>query len=497
MSALVRAAGPLGLVVLLGGCAYYNAMYNANRLAGQAEESQRAGRTAEARERWRQASVHAESLLSRHPRSRWADDARALRGRALVQLELYGDAVDVLQQVVAEAPDDRSRAVAQLYLGRAYVALRMYADALAAYDDVMRITDPALRSQAALLRGQVRLVVGDAAGAMQDLLASGEPEARIERVRAALALGQPERAAAFADSAAQVQPFREATWLPLLDTLGRAVGAERTSALTERFAARRDIGRGVRARLFLADGDRLQASGRAQPAADRYEFVLHDVPDSTEGRVAEVRLARLALRGPITEAERARLHQRLQVAVAGGGEPGRLAQELVGVLDRADMLIALDSGDGAFAYLGAEMLRDSIPAPALAAAAFAQMAGRWPASPWTPKALLAAVHAGHPAADSLLAVLAGQYAASPYTVAARGSPDAAADTAYAALEDSLRIVLGAGLAAAPDDREVIRGRPGVGPAEETIRRPPGTPGTVRTQPPTRPARPTTRPAPDP
>ncbi len=66
----------------------------------------------------------------------------------------------------------------------------------------------------------------------------------------------------------------------------------------------------------------------------------------------------------------------------------------------------------------------------LAARDFAEMARRFPASPWTPKALLAAIASGHPAADSLRALLDARYAASPYRRAALGLPDAPA--AYAA-----------------------------------------------------------------
>jgi hypothetical protein len=97
----VRAARgvPGALVVLAAGtlaatsCAYFNGMYYANRYARQAQGSERAGRTAEARDRWAQAEMHAESLIARHAGSRWVGEAQLVRGRALVHLELYSDAV--------------------------------------------------------------------------------------------------------------------------------------------------------------------------------------------------------------------------------------------------------------------------------------------------------------------------------------------------------------------------------------------------------------------
>ena len=41
------------------GCAYYNGMYNANKFAQAAAQSERAGRMDEARDRWRSAATHA------------------------------------------------------------------------------------------------------------------------------------------------------------------------------------------------------------------------------------------------------------------------------------------------------------------------------------------------------------------------------------------------------------------------------------------------------
>ena len=70
--------------LLLTGCVYYNGVYNAKHFAKQAEHSERLGRTSEAADRWRIAAIHAESVVTRHPRSRWADDAMLIRAKALV-----------------------------------------------------------------------------------------------------------------------------------------------------------------------------------------------------------------------------------------------------------------------------------------------------------------------------------------------------------------------------------------------------------------------------
>ena len=87
------------------------------------------------------------------------------------------------------------------------------------------------------------------------------------------------------------------------------------------------------------------------------------------------------------------------------------------------------------------MLRDSLGAGALAAATFAQMGELFPESPWTPKGLLAAIVLGHPAADSLRALLESRYPASPYSAIALAHEDSAGS--FGVLEDSLQRALAA------------------------------------------------------
>jgi len=111
------------------------------------------------------------------------------------------------------------------------------------------------------------------------------------------------------------------------------------------------------------------------------------------------------------------------------------------LLDRADTLSRALVTPDAFWFLRAELLRDSLGAPRPAALAFAEMAVRFPRSPWTAKALVAAIAAGHPAPDSLRVLLEERYGESPYTLALLLGRAEAAER-YAALEDSLQRSLG-------------------------------------------------------
>jgi hypothetical protein len=116
------------------------------------------------------------------------------------------------------------------------------------------------------------------------------------------------------------------------------------------------------------------------------------------------------------------------------------------------------------------------------------MGERYPGSPWTPKALLAAIAADYPAADSLLRVLDGRYADSPYRRAAAGAASPAEAEAYRVLEDSLRLL---GVLAASEGGAVRRPVDAEGDAaDEVRRRRPPMPGVP-------PANPAPRPTPPP
>src|SRR5918997_6075552 len=84
---------------LMTGCVYYNGMYNANRLARSARKAERDGRTFEANNLWGQVATKAESVLVRHPRSKYAQEASILRGLALAKMGQCEQALGSLSRV--------------------------------------------------------------------------------------------------------------------------------------------------------------------------------------------------------------------------------------------------------------------------------------------------------------------------------------------------------------------------------------------------------------
>jgi len=470
------------------GCVYYNGMYNAERAVAEAGRFERQGRTAEARDRWQRAIMHAESVAVRHPRSRWAADALLLRGRGLVRLGRFNEASTVLEDATRRARPGLHQAQSYVLLGQVYLAMGRLASATAVLDTALSLEQRQVRAEALLFRGRVRLARALPSEALADFTASLDPRAAFDRARTRLVLRDTAGAVAQMDSLVAARPYEELAWREALDGLGALGGGASASRLAGLLGARADLTRGQRARLLLDDGDRLLRAGDAPAAQARYRAAAQTAPDSVEARLATVRGIRLSLVAARGDADLDEAARRLARIESDGGPPAREAQSSIRVLGRIARLAEDDSAPDARWFLRAELLRDSLRARGLAAQAFAAMGERYPGSPWTPKALLAAIAADYPAADSLLRVLDGRYADSPYRRAAAGAASPAEAEAYRVLEDSLRLL---GVLAASEGGAVRRPVDAEGDAaDEVRRRRPPMPGVP-------PANPAPRPTPPP
>jgi len=139
----------LVLVLLLGGCAYYNTFYNARSSYEEALDYAREHPDDPSQyeeDLLEKAVAGAGKVLARYPGSRWADDAQLLLGNALLlrgQRSLTGSGTSYFQEAMlsfasaAVITDDPSFVdMAKLGLGRAAMELGRYNDAVAALEDV-------------------------------------------------------------------------------------------------------------------------------------------------------------------------------------------------------------------------------------------------------------------------------------------------------------------------------------------------------------------------
>jgi tetratricopeptide (TPR) repeat protein len=441
---------------LLGGCVYYNGMYNTKRLAGSARKAERDGRTFEANNLWGQVVTRAESLVARHPDSKYVDEALVLKGVALARLNQCDAAVAPLGRVSLLPADAEVTEEASLALGRCQLQLGDPAVAEIMFARVVESEDPVRRREARLLRGRALRMTGRHEEALAALEGSSDPHAANERLLALAGAGRREAALALADSMLAIRDTT-ARW----DTLVVAVGREdpRTaSALVDRLVGRPDTPAITRARLFLEDGTRLAPLDSVR-AESRLRQAAQGDSAGDAGERARLRLTRLSLTRarsvselpPIVKA----LDQRIEQKGVLAGEAGQLRESVAGILAAGDSVSAGAAQADLRLFLAAEAARDSLAAPALAASLFRTIVEATPDSPYAPKAILAGQVLDPVWGESAVPLLQARYAGSPYVAFLQGTEP----YGYRELEDSLQsfaLSLGAG------GRPGVR-RPRVGP----------------------------------
>ena len=230
-----RALSAVLIAVLLGGCVYYNGMYNTKRLAGSARRAERDGRTFEATNLWGQVVTRAESLVARHPDSKYVDEALVLKGIALARLNQCEAAVGPLGRVSLLPPKAEVTEEAALALGRCQLRLGAPGVAEIMFARAAESKDPVRRREALLLRGRALRTTGRHQEAVAALEGSSDPRASDERLLALAGAGQREAALALADSMLATRDTAT-PW----DTMVVAVGREdpaTASALVDRLRA--------------------------------------------------------------------------------------------------------------------------------------------------------------------------------------------------------------------------------------------------------------------
>jgi tetratricopeptide (TPR) repeat protein len=418
------------------GCVYYNAMWSARRLAGEARRLEDRGRVAEAKATWLRASVKAESILVRHPQSRWADDALTLRAEALVRAGACGRARAALDAARDQVTETGLAERVALAAGECAIAASDPVTAMRVLEPVVNSSDGSRAHRARYLAGRASEQRGDLGGAVEWYRRSELPSARLARTRVLVELGRAREAL---DVIAEVEPSA----VPmgdihaLLGDIARAAGQDTASLALDIVLRGGNIAAGDRARLLVADGERLSGAGRVDRARERYRSALGLAPDSPEESRARAGLLRLRMSEARDTAElRSIVLEVERWSGAGGTDPAQAITRLAQATLRHHETVAS-------AFQTAEMARDSLRAPRLAGSLFLDLARSRPQSVFAPKALVAALAVGAEPRDSILALLDERYPGSAYTLALHGT----ATAEYAVLEDSLARALGLTMAA--------------------------------------------------
>jgi hypothetical protein len=223
-------------------------------------------------------------------------------------------------------------------------------------------------------------------------------------------------------------------WDSLVVVMGRSNPAA-ASRLVDRLGTQPGAAPSLVSRRLYEDGLRLEPVDTARAVA-RFTEAARSGPGTDGGERARLRLLRLAIAAAGTVDELAPAADSLRLLAQSPvvtTEAGQLLSSVTRVRLAADSGGAgVPQGDMRL-FLGAEAARDTLAAPRLAGGLFRRLVSEWPASPYAPKALLAAERLDSTWADSAQILLTERYGDSPYLAVLRG------ETAegYRILEDSL------------------------------------------------------------
>jgi len=452
---------------LLGGCVYYNGMYNANRLANSARNAEREGRTFEANNLWGQVATKAESVVVRHPSSKYAEEAAILRGVALARIGQCEQALGPLGRVaVANVSTDLQEDV-WLATGACQVTLGNMPAADDAFAQVLDSKNSNRRREARYQRARTLRHAGRYAEAVSALEGVKDRRAIPELLLALAGAGRIPEAMGLADSLV-AQGDTTQPWDTLVVALARQDPLS-GSGLIDRIRQLPGRTAETQARWLLEDGVRMLQLDTARAAARFREAVKIGGSGQAAGR-ARLQLVRLDLRAVSRPRGLSPLIQVLRGLVENQGiavEATQLSATAASVFSTSASLMPGSPQGDMRLFLAAEAARDLLLAPRLAEGMFLTILNGWPDSPYAPKAILAAQQLNPKWADSARALLEARYLDSPYLAMIRGEEG----SAYRQLEDSLGAFAAASSTPSGRERPAAPGRPApVGDEDETPRR---------------------------
>jgi tetratricopeptide (TPR) repeat protein len=418
----------------LGACVYYNGMYNANRLASSARKAEREGRTFQANGLWGQVATKAESVLVRHPTSKYAAEAGLLRGVALARLGQCDQALNWLSRLLITERRSDLTEEALLASGRCQLVLGNLSAAEAAFSQLRDSKNQERRQEARFQQARLLRQAGQYEGALAALAGIQERRADAERVLALAAVGRLPAALALTDSMI-ARGDTTKRWDSLVVILGKD-NPSAASVLLDRVRRISTRTPELQSRMLLEDGLRLRQADPAR-AARRFREAMTIGGNGEAASRAGLALIQLHLSRATQPSDLTPLLDSLKQLDARSDlatdEITRFASSVADV-HTAAVSVTVDSVHGDLhLFLAAESARDVLGAHRLAEAMFRRIPVEWPGSPYGPKAILAAQQLNPGWADSARALLDERYFDSPYVAAVWGE----ATPEYRQLEDSL------------------------------------------------------------
>ena len=407
------------LPLLSGACAYFNGVYNAKEADHRASKLLRSGHESEAMGLFAVAAAKAETVLVRHPKTRWRGEALYLAGRGLAYSNQCDRATARLQEflVLNGQPPER-RELASLALASCSYQKGKFTEALGLLDPLTRNRKREVAGQASLWAARAAIRLGNTAQAQRYLGAIDAGAAQWELASASLAEQAYVRAESLLTLRARAGDYRDELRTALRDlwAAGRYDQVEAIVARYDRAGGAPSQKAGLH--LLVADLD-IQAR-RDSLARLHLLAVPRATSDTIARKEAAARLTMLRVR------ELASLPL-VEDAIKDGAETAtgtalqtRLEDNLllVKILERRRDIT------GAALFLAAEVARDSLGSPRLAHTLFKRIETELPTALLAPKALLAAAQLMPDSAAVYHARVRSRYATSPFRLLLDGGDPA-------------------------------------------------------------------------
>jgi hypothetical protein len=427
----------LALALALPGCGYFNSLYNARRQFADAERAALTGQQAEAQQGYTGAIDKAAKSYRKYPRGRWSDDALYLITRARFELGEYPAARAAATELLNVTSDETMRSDAHAILGASALHLGDEEVAIAHLDSALTGASETLRGRVHLWRARAYRATGANERAWTDLDAVpvDDPSymaVQLERINFGIQQRDSARAAsAFAtvlnhrDARRNIDTIFDLA-LHAVSTFGAATTRQLLNApLPDWLASARDSIALVRAELAMRAGDTATATTELSQLASRSAVMV--------ANAARLRIARANLPKTETLEQLREVRAVLLPAIADPTVPPLLHDMRV-----VEALVqkAQSSGQPLAIFAAAEIARDELNAKPLARRLFVTFVDVAPQTPWSAKAILAALALAPdaPDADSLRTRLA-TYQSSPYAQALSAGAD---PEAFAIAEERLQ-----------------------------------------------------------
>jgi hypothetical protein len=432
-STVRRLLGLAAVWALGSGCVYYNGVYNAQRAAKLADARLARDEDDDAKQKFRESAQHAETVLVRHPTSRWVSEVLYLSGRGLARAGECEAGLARLSAFLA-TPGVRAaqRNEARLALAVCDVQAARYADAEARLDSLAPEVRGETARQVRLLKGRVALARGDLDAATAALSGLNSDLLPWELITRALETRDYVRAESLLQVRATRGDYRRDV-VRIIRELSAAGEIERADRTGRQFITSR-MRDADRAQLWFTLGDQMLGAGR--------DSIAREYLRSARGLTGrDSALARdVMARALVLDVRRVNGVRSLD-SLLSASDPGtwnalysrRLRENVL--LFR--MLLGKQDVTGAARYLAAEVARDSLRAAELAASLFVEVARATPPSPLAPLGWYAAAQLQADSAEYWRQRIVTQHAGSAVAVQLRGE-DPSEHPEFFALPELLR-----------------------------------------------------------